>query len=383
VYIDTLEKLNDFVAQATHSDILALDTEFIRERTYSAKLCLIQCATEQVSAVIDPLAIQDLQPLAQLFENPNITKIIHASDQDCAIIYNEFGIVPKPLFDTQYAATLLGASHQISLANLVRLHCDVQLDKRDTFTDWLKRPLTSHQIEYALADVAYLPQIYRTMVAELDKLGRLSWLDEEFERISDAKNYQLDFDKLWHKVKGVQSFPPRKLALIQAVALWRERIAKRKNSPRRWVLSDEQIIEIVRREPPSVDDLLEVRGVREKLGEHWAKEVFSVLEKARALPEEQWPRPERGVSRGVETAASLDLMYALLRLRAQENNIAPTVLGNRDDLSQVIAGEHENVPILQGWRREIVGAELLDLLAGRLALHLEDNSVKVTLRELP
>jgi len=378
VYLDTPEGLKGFIDRTAHSTVLAIDTEFIRERTYYPKLCLIQMATEGMRAIIDPLAINDLSPLVTLLKNPSIVKVFHAGDQDCAILYNALGIVPTPLFDTQHAASLLNTSQQTGLVNLVRHYCGVHLDKRDTFTDWLRRPLSAPQIEYALADVAYLPQIYHKMVKRLEQLGRLSWLDDDFERMSNEENYQVDMSKIWHKVKGAQSLSSRKLMLLQTLAVWRERIAQGKDYPRRWVISDEQLLEIVKREPQSISDLLEIRGLREKLGKFWAEELLSELKKAQAIPEELWPKREHGVPKTTEHVASLDLMMAIVRLRADENCITPTMLATRSDLVRLAVGDTEELPVLVGWRREIVGLELLELLAGRLSLHLKEGELRVS-----
>ena len=378
MYLDTPEKLYEFIQNAKHSPMLAVDTEFIRERSYYPKLCLIQVATETASAIVDPLAIDDLTPLRSLFQDPDIVKIFHAGNQDCAIIYDSIGIVPSPLFDTQYAAAFINAHQRTGLANLVRLYCGTNLDKKDSFTDWLKRPLSAQQIEYALADVAYLPQIYLRMIEELKEMGRLSWLSEEFERMSDEKNYQLNIDQVWHKVRGTQALPPRKLVLIQAMAAWRERVAQEKDFPRRWILSDEQLVEIARREPHSVADLVEIRGVHDKLGERWAHDLIAALKKTQEVPEELWPRHDRGPTNGAGHTMSLELMVALVRLRASEHRVASSMLATRDDLARLIEGQRKDLPILTGWRRDIVGLELLDLLSGRLALHLEDGVLKVS-----
>ncbi|MCL2757451.1 MAG: ribonuclease D, partial [Coriobacteriia bacterium] len=354
---------------------------FIRERSYYPNLCLIQIATEEISAIIDPLAISDLSPLVSLLKDPAIVKVFHAGDQDCAILYHELGVVPAPLFDTQHAATLLDISQQTGLMHLVRHYCGVYLDKRDTFTDWLRRPLSAQQIDYALADVAYLPYVYARMVEDLTELGRLSWLSDDFKHMSDEANYEIDLSKVWHKVKGSQSLSQRRVVLIQALAAWRERVAQQKNYPRRWIIADEQLIEVVKREPQTTADLMEIRGIREKLSRQWAKELLAELKAAQEIPEELWPKREPGIPKGLEFGVSVDLMTALVRLRASENHISSMMLATRDDLARIAAGARGNMPLLTGWRYEIVGAELLDLLAGKLSLHLEDGALHVSRRE--
>ena len=378
MYLDTSEKLTEFVTGVKSSKVLAVDTEFIRERRYYPQLCLIQMATEDTCAIIDPLALSDLSPVVLLFEDPTITKVFHAGDQDCAIIYTALGVIPEPIFDTQYAAHLLGASQKIGLAHLVRRYCNVGLDKSNAFTDWLKRPLSKRQIEYALDDVRYLPRVYSLMVKELEELGRLSWLKEEFERVYNKANYADDPNKVWQKVKHLQSMPPRQLAIVRAIALWRENIARKKDYPRNWILTDDQLVEIVKRDPQSIAELFEIRGIQDKLGERWAQELFSEIKGARSIPENQWPRREGGVSLRVEHKARLDLMTALVHLRASENQIATAILAPRDELTRLAGGELKGLDVLTGWRREMVGAELLDLLSGRLSLHLDDNTLIVS-----
>jgi ribonuclease D len=378
VYLDTIESLHSFIARIAGATVLAVDTEFIRERSYYPQLCLIQLATEDECVAVDPLALDDLSPLCTLLQDPGIVKLFHAGSNDCAVIHHSLGIVPAPLFDTQLAANILGASHQIGLANLVQRYCDVHLNKLDSFSDWLRRPLSARQIEYALDDVRYLPRIYETMQAELAELGRQSWLEDDFAHMSNPTTYELDSEQLWRRVKRAQSMSSRQLFLVQALAAWRERIAQKKDLPRRWILSDEQLIEIVKREPRTAATLFEIRGIREKLGEHSARSLIRALNTALEQPEEQWPKREGRITRSAEYATSLDLMTALVHLRASENRVAAAVLADHDSLLRMVAGDHDDCEVLRGWRREIIGDDLLELLAGNIALHLKDGKLQVS-----
>ncbi|MDR2492451.1 MAG: ribonuclease D [Coriobacteriales bacterium] len=378
MYLETHEKLARFVNQNTGTPVLAIDTEFLREKTYYPKLCLLQLATEKRCVVVDPLVINDLSPLVTLFSDVRTTKVFHAGEQDCAIIHNRFGLVPTPLFDTQKAASILGFSQQVGLASIVSRYCGVTLAKHGTFSDWQRRPLTPKQVAYALDDVRYLPRIYRAMTEELEQSGRALWLSDEFARLADAATYAVDPDESWRKVKGSSVLPARQLSLLQPLAAWRERTAQGRNCPRRWFLTDEQLVEISRHDPETVEALFEIRGIREKLGLKGATAVVELLAAAREAPQGEQPRRERRPIKTSDQVASLDLMTALVHLRAAENRISSSMLTNHDELVRIASGEREDVALLSGWRREIVGAEIIDLLEGRIVLHLKDGELKVT-----
>ncbi len=228
----------------------------MRERTYFARLCLIQLASDDVAAIVDPLAIDDLSPLKELLTDPKVVKMFHAGSQDLEIFYRLFGVATAPVFDSQVAATLAGFPQQVGYGALVKEVMGVTLDKGDTYTDWAKRPLSDTQVEYALNDVRYLPEIRRRLLSEMEREGRIDWLAADFSRLEDPATYEVVPRELWRRVKRVSSLNRRQLAVAREVAAWREDEAQRRDVPKRWVVGDESIIEIARRAPKTADELL-------------------------------------------------------------------------------------------------------------------------------
>ena len=377
MYIANQESLEAFVDRARLSSVLAIDTEFLRERTYYAKLCLIQLATDSEVVIVDPFEVTDLSVMKPLLEDPDVMKIFHAAGQDLEIIWHEVGCMPKPLFDTQVAAALLGHTQQIGYGALVHAVCGVQLKKVDSFTDWSRRPLSDSQLDYAADDVVYLPRMYEQMKAELEKLGRLHWLDPEFEEMCDPARFQSDERERYKRLKRVGQLSRRQLAAAREVTAWRELTAQKRNVPRKWVITDEQIVEACKREARTIDDLFMVRGMREKLGTRDARAVAALMKSAFDASPDTWPEPDRSGRNEPNVDAPMDLMGALVRLRAKENGVAVPTLASHDDLLKVARGYRKGVDLLRGWRRALVGEELLELLDGKLSLSLDGHELRV------
>ena len=378
MYIDNQETLEAFVERARASSVLAIDTEFLREKTYYARLCLLQLATDDEVAIVDPFAVNDLHVLVPLLADRGIVKLFHAGGQDLEILYREVGMLPEPIFDTQVAAALLGHTQQIGYGALVHSVCGVNLKKVDSYTDWSRRPLSDSQLEYAADDVVYLPGIYREMCAMLDARGRREWLAPDFAELSDPARYEADPRQRFRRLKRVSSLSRRQLSAAREVAAWREEEAARRDVPRKWVITDEQIVEACKREARTIDELFMVRGMREKLPTRDARTVAALLRKGLDAPQDRWPVLDRASKSEPNVDAQLDLMEAVVRLRARENGIAMQTLASRDDLARLARGYTEEVDVLRGWRRAMVGEELLDLLAGRLALSLGEEGLRVT-----
>ncbi|NCA31882.1 ribonuclease D [Adlercreutzia muris] len=377
-YIANQENLEAFARRARSSAVLAVDTEFLREKTYYANLCLLQLATDTEVAVVDPFAIEDLSVLVPLMEDPTIVKLFHAAGQDLEIIYRELGVLPSPVFDTQVAAALLGHTQQIGYGPLVHSLCGVSLKKSDSFTDWSRRPLSDSQLDYAADDVVYLPKMYRVMRERLEAKGRLGWLDNDFAALSDPANYVCDVASRFKRLKRVGQLSRRQLSAAREVASWRELTAQARDLPRKWVLTDEQVVESCRREARTIDELFMVRGMREKLCTRDARAVVAALVRGLDAPPEQWPELDKSLKSEPNVDAELDLMEALVRLRARENDIAMQTLASHGELARVARGYRTDVDVLKGWRRAIIGEELLDLLAGKLALSLGPDGLVVT-----
>ncbi len=380
MYIANQEALQAFVERARSSSVLAIDTEFLREKTYYAKLCLLQLATDEEVAIVDPFSVGDLSPLAPLLLDEGMTKLFHAGGQDLEIILREVGVLPRPVFDTQVAAALLGHTQQIGYAALVHAECGVSLKKIDSFTDWSRRPLSASQLEYAADDVAYLPRIYASMRAALEEKGRLSWLDRDFQELCDPARYRPDARERYRRLKRASQLSRRQLSAAREFAAWREAEAQRRNVPRKWVVTDEQVVEACKREARTVGELFMVRGLRERLSAKDAQKVVALIAQGLDAPEDALPELDRGSKSERNVDAELDLMCALVRLRAKENDVAFQTLASHDDLARVARGHTDDVDLLRGWRRTLVGEELLDLLAGRLSLHLEAGALVVERR---
>ena len=377
MYIANQESLEAFVDRARLSSVLAIDTEFLRERTYYAKLCLIQLATDSEVVIVDPFEVTDLSVMKPLLEDPDVMKIFHAAGQDLEIIWHEVGCMPKPLFDTQVAAALLGHTQQIGYGALVHAVCGVQLKKMDSFTDWSRRPLSASQLDYAADDVVYLPRMYEQMRSELEKLGRLHWLDPEFEEMCDPSRFQSDERERYKRLKRVGQLSRRQLAAAREVTAWRELTAQKRNVPRKWVITDEQIVEACKREARTIDELFMVRGMREKLGTRDARAVAALMKSAFDASPDTWPELDRSGRNEPNVDAPMDLMGALVRLRAKENGVAVPTLASHDDLLKVARGYRKGVDLLRGWRRALVGEELLELLDGKLLLSLDGHELRV------
>ena len=376
--VKTESELQSAIESISDAEILAIDTEFMREKTYYPLLCLVQIATESTSFIIDPLAVKDLTPLASVLTSPKTVKVLHASRQDREMLFNACGVVPSPIFDTQLAAPLLGLQQQIGLKALVEEILGVRLSKRDSLSDWSKRPLSKSQIEYSLDDVRYLVPLYREMCKRLDDLGRRHWLDSEFEALGEDSEFGTPESELWSKVKKTNSLSRAQRACAQGIAVWRENCAKRSNIPRRWILQDELIVELSRRQPKSVDEVYEIRGAKEKLNTGRAREIVKVIETALASDPDTWPRHAVRKPTAANADAMVDLLTAFLRTRAKENMLTHQVLATHDDLIAFVSGQRAGLDILKGWRYEIAGRDMLEILEGRISLRIEDGNISIS-----
>lgn len=376
-YITDSAELSAFVAKLRMAPLVGIDTEFMREKTYYARLCLIQVANDDVAAIIDPLAVGDLSALCELLGDPNVIKVLHAGGQDLEIFYKECGMAAAPVFDTQIAATLAGFPQQVGYGALVNDLLDVKLDKGDTYTDWARRPLSATQVEYALNDVIYLPEVYRRLMAKLEKGGRLEWLAADFARLENPATYEIVPEEQWRRVKRISSLNRRQLAVAREIAAWRETEAMRRDLPKRWVLGDESIVEVARRAPRTAEDLSAIRGVGDKVGRGASKGMLEAVNRGVEVPDDELPTLTKRRRPAGDVDAAVDLMIALVRLRARQHGVAMPLLASRDDLERLASGEHDGCPLLEGWRRAMVGEELLDLAEGRLSLRVEDGELVV------
>ena len=375
--IDDDSQLKAFVKRCCTSPYMAIDTEFLREKTYYARLCLIQVAIEGEVAIIDPFAIKDITLLNDALTSPDVVKIFHASSQDIEILYHETGVVPRPVFDTQIAAALLGKSQQASYSSLVSSYCSVNLPKKDSFTDWSQRPLKDSQIRYAADDVVYLPQIYYDMVEVLNEKNRLHWLDEAFEEISSPEKYEIRPEERYRKLRRVNQLNAQQMAAAREFAAWRELKAQKINVPRKWIVSDEQIVEACRREARTIDELFMVRGMRESLRAEDARQAVACIKKGLLCPKEQLPQVHEKPKNEHNVDIVVDLMNAVVHLRARENHIAPQTLAPQAELMKLARGHDDECELLKGWRYKVIGKELKELLKGKFSLRIADGNLEI------
>ncbi|MFZ5536871.1 MAG: ribonuclease D [Pseudomonadota bacterium] len=347
--IDTPDGLHALTAALAGTAVLALDTEFLRERTYRPQLCLVQLATGATAACLDPLALEDLQPLTERLSDPAQTKVLHAASQDLEVLYLRLGILPAPLFDTQIAAALCGLGEQIGYAALIERLFGVQLEKAHSRTDWSRRPLSHEQLRYALEDVHYLPEAHAILESRLMALGRLEWLREDCEAQLDPARWSVDPLEAWRRIKGWQRLPPAVFPRLRQLAAWRERRAQALDRPRRWVMDDDTLLQLASRPPVNIHALLHggllppgLRGA--------AEDIMAALEAART--DELPPPPAWTPMRGEERARFERLTSAIDRLGATLDLPAGLLL-SRAELERLARGQ-TTLEALHGWRGELL-----------------------------
>ena len=372
-----------FCARQKGADFLAVDTEFMRERTYWPILCLVQVAGPEEAAAVDALAPGiDLGPLLALMADEAIPKVFHAARQDVEIFFNLSGAVPQPLFDTQIAAMVCGFGDAASYETLVAKLARAPLDKSSRFTDWSHRPLTERQISYALADVVHLRTVYERLQEQLTKNGRASWFAEEMAGLSDPAVYRSEPGEAWRRFRLRGRVDPRFFAVLREVAAWREAAAQQRNLPRGRIVRDEAVLEIAAHLPKTIEALARTRslgkGVAEgRLGGEILEAVRSGLAKAATAgpPEPTKPDPPAGLGPLIE------LLRVLVKQRCEEHRVAQKLVASADDLEAIAADDEAAVPALSGWRYDIFGRDAMALKHGRLALTVRGN--RVALVEVP
>ena len=374
-YIDNNQALYDACQQFKTCSALCVDTEFHRETTYYPELALVQLSDGELTVCVDPFGIDDFQPMLDLFVDQAIVKVLHASQQDMEIFFHRFNVLPTPVFDTQIAAGLLGYGEQVGYAPMIKQVLDVDIDKSQTRTDWMRRPLNQKQIEYAASDVYYLAQAYRIMHRELDELGRLDWLQDDFAALSRAEQYQPDAQAMWKKVKSHQQLRGNQLAILQSLAAWRENAAQQRDKPRRRVTPDEALIDISKQKPNSVDKIYQLRSLQKfRLAADDAKALLNAMQQGQQRPKEDWPSLPKKYRLSMEQDALVDAMQALIKLMAAEHRINPGLYASRKQLEALLFDDTD-IPLLQGWRHAHGGQQVLDFLANRVSLRVESGQL--------
>ena len=339
---------------------IALDTEFVRERTYYARLCLIQIATSDQLFCVDPLATDDLSALLDVVYDSKIIKVLHSARQDLEVFYDLRGTAPTPVFDTQIAAALLGFEDQIGYAALVEHLIGVKLDKLHTRTDWSTRPLNREQLDYAVDDVRHLPTIYRQLTAKLNELGRSDWVSEECTRLTEPGLYANDPDYAHERIKKGRALLPANQQVLRALARWREQTAQARNLPRTWVLRDATLLELAAAQPSSREQLKNIKGIGAATLKKWGDDILkTIADSQTAASSSLWKKPIQLTRAQIELCRR---MLALVKSCADKQGISPTLLATRKDVQALIRGERD-IALLTGWRRQFVGETLLNMIA--------------------
>ncbi|MBS1999679.1 MAG: ribonuclease D [Cyanobacteria bacterium SZAS LIN-2] len=386
--VDAAE-LDHVLQQIDESKEFGLDLEFIPERTYYPIICLVQINVQDKVYLVDPIKLQDLNLLWQRVADPSIVKVVHAASQDLTIIFQRSNLIPQNIFDTQIAAGFLGLGHPAGYGKLLASLFDITLSKTESFTDWQARPLSQSQIDYAIDDALHLLPLYHRIKDQLVERNRLEWVIEECRLYEQPSYYIKESGREFLRVKGAQGLHRRKLAVLQALCLWRDQEAKRKDKPARSVLSDNIMLELARKPPEHLSDIQRIRGVRPDQLQGWGKHIIRVVEETRSMPETELPQWPSGRAPSKSDVLIADVLYMVLKLGSQDLAIAPELISTREELQSFVRlgkaklgsassekeGDESDHPLMNGWRFELVGSQLLKILDGsQISLTIAPNS---------
>ena len=374
--ITTTADLAAACKRMSHFDVVTVDTEFMRETTYWPKLCVIQLASPEEGVIVDAMAPDiDLDPFFKLMKNERIMKVFHAARQDIEIVYHLGGLIPHPVFDTQVAAMVCGFGESISYDQLVQRVSGARIDKSSRFTDWARRPLSEKQIEYALADVTHLRDVYRALSASLAEQGRAEWVREEMEVLTSPDTYRVEPEHAWKRLK-LRVRKPIELAILQELAAWREREAQTRDVPRSRVLKDDAVYEIAQQQPATPAALALLRTVPKGFERSRAAEdILAAVKRAMTLPKDQLPKVPKHRPMPNGNGAAVDLLKVLLKMTSENHGVAAKIIATVDDLEALAADDRADVPALHGWRRDLFGEAALRLKRGGIALAVRENHV--------
>jgi len=376
--ITTTTELADICARMARHPYVTVDTEFLRESTYYPLLCVAQMASPEEAVVIDALAPGlDLAPFFDLMTNEKVCKVFHAARQDIEIVWHMANKIPHPIFDTQVAAMVLGYGDSIAYDALVQRITGDTLDKSHRFTDWARRPLSDAQVSYAVSDVTHLRDVYLKLEADLERRGRVNWVEAEMDVLTSPETYRADPERAWERLKG-RVRKPKDLAVLIEVAAWREREAQTRDVPRSRVLKDDAIGDIAVQHPTTVERLGQLRSLPKGFERsRWGAEIVEAVQRGLARDAKTLPRMER-FRPAPNGPAIVELLKVLLRMTAESHGVAAKVIATVDDLDRIAADDEADVPALKGWRRELFGEKALALKHGRLALAVEKGRVVAT-----
>jgi ribonuclease D len=379
-FVSSQKQLNEALDVLSNSDLIGFDTEFVAEDCYQPDLCLLQLSSRDDIFIIDPKALQDLEPVWQLLISPTRKTLVHAGREEILFVYRATGQTIPKLFDVQVALGLLGGEYPASYGKLLQRLLGVVAAKGETRTNWRKRPLSRAQLEYAALDVLYLPELYDRLSEQLSKLGRLGWLENELEgRQTDL--VAVNDQEGWHRISGVQSLPARQLGIVRELWQWREQRAKHKNMPARRVLRDDLIVELAKRGSSDPKRISSIRGLHHAGIQRFIPEIAKAV--ARGAEGKAPPAPWSGRQKRSRPPALLQqFLTAAMSYLCRTNNIAPAIVGTSDDVGRLASywlggkqadeGSDDYPNLLRGWRKEFVGDPLYDIFLGKMALRVQD-----------
>tara|TARA_B110000305_G_scaffold107827_1_gene121374 strand:- start:42584 stop:43723 length:1140 start_codon:yes stop_codon:yes gene_type:complete len=376
--ISDLYSLQQLCKKIEDSEYLAIDTEFLRDKTYYPKLCLIQIANDKIEAIIDPIEDLDLTPFWNVIKNNSMIKVFHAGRQDIEIFNNEGGFLPKPIFDTQIAAMFCGYGESISYGNLVYDITSIQLDKTSQFTDWSKRPLSEKQLTYALNDAIYLKDVYKSMIRKLEHLGRIEWIDEEMDNLLNPKNYEYNSKDAWLKIKSKPK-SIKSLKVLADIAEWREKKAQIKNIPKNRIIRDNTIIDIANHMPKNQLELKNLRSFsKNPLPIDTIDEIVAVVN---ALETDK-DRREFFIDKKKELTKDQEGIYEVLKLvlkiQSKKFNIVQRLIATSEDLENIAKSKKSSIDMLDGWRYEIFGEIAKKIKNGDISISVKNGTVSLS-----
>jgi ribonuclease D len=367
--------LKKFCKKCINEKVLAIDTEFIRENTYYPILCLIQIASNSFSAVIDPLSEIDLQPVWEILSNKNILKVFHAGRQDIEIFFNLTGKIPTPLYDTQIAAMFCGLGDQVSYDGLVNNFLNLTISKESQFSNWLQRPLTNKQIDYALSDVNYLIKIFPLIKKIIRETNREDWVEKELACLSNKKIYDINSIEIWKKIK-IKNPKREILNILKYLANWREIECKKRNIPRNRLIRDEILVTLSQLKPINIFSIKKIRGIPKSLNNKDLNEILKIIKLCCEIEPEKWPKIPKQSKKLNVNKASLDLLKLLLTYCSQKSGLAEKLIADADELRLILDGQIKDLKVFKGWRNEIFGKFVDQLLKGKIAFTIKDNKIK-------
>lgn len=380
--ITTNDALAEACSHLAKGDFVTVDTEFLRESTFWPELCLIQCATPKSNGgdayIIDPLAKGiDLAPFFELMGNEAVVKVFHAARQDIEIILKLGGLIPHPVFDTQVAAMVCGFGDSISYDQLVFKISGERIDKSSRFTDWKRRPLSQKQLNYAIADVTHLRQVYQSVKANLEEQGRSHWVSEEMEVLTSRDTYVIEPGDAWQRLK-LRVRKPRELLVLQKLAEWREKLAQKCDVPRGRIIKDEAIYELAGHPPATVSDLETYRGLNRGFDRNrFGQALVDVVAEAMATPKSELPSLPRPRQAPEGCSSATEMLKLLLKLVAEKHGVAAKIIATVDELERIAANDDADVMALKGWRRELFGEQALRLKHGKLAIGYQNRQIRM------